>query len=192
MNIFSTELSVKKCIILAGGQGTRLAPLTSYCPTWMFPVLNKPLIEYTIDFLKKSGFEDIIISFTEEDKIPDNLKQNKVPGINIKYYKEDRPRGTAGILKDLEVFLDKDPFLVINSNLFVRHIDLARFIKFHIKTGSMVTVGVYKDNGNNGIDENVTITIDKTIKSFHIIHSSTDREITMEAFWYISLQSIYP
>lgn len=181
MNGLSTRLRVKKAVILAGGQGTKLAPLTSYCPTWMFPVLNRPLVEYTLDLLRKNGFEDIIIALPEEEKIPDYLKGGKASGINIQYHKEDRPRGTAGTLRDLEKFLDKEPFLVIKGNLFVGQLDLANFIKFHMETGSMVTVGVHKGhnghNGNNGNggEENVTITGDKEIKSFHIIHSSVDR-----------------
>ena len=104
-------------------------------------------------------------------KYPTILK-TRCQGITIRYYQKDRPRGTAGTLKDLEKFLDKEPFLVINSNLFVGHVDLAKFIEGHMETGSMITVGVYKDNGRNGIVENVTITVDKTVKSLHTIHSS--------------------
>jgi len=175
MNGLSIALQVKKAVILAGGQGTKLAPLTNYCPSWLFPILDRPLIEYTIDFLKKNAFKDVIIALPEEEKIPDYFRQNGTSGINIQYHKEDRPRGTAGTLKDLEKLLDEEPFLVINSNVFVGDIDLAKFIKFHMETGSMVTVGVHKGHNGNGVEENVTITSDKEIKSFHIIHSSVDR-----------------
>ena len=176
MNILSPKLSVKNCVILADGHRTELDPLSGYCSPLMFPIINKPLIEYCIDFLRKSGIEDIIITFSEESKIPDYLKQNKLSGINIDYYREDRPRGTAGILRDLEKFLGKEPFLVIDSNLFVGQIDLAKFIRFHIEIGSMVTVGVYNDDHSKGNEENVTINnIDKTIKSFHKPYSSIDR-----------------
>ncbi len=174
MKALSTQRRVKKAVILAGGQNTQLAPLTNYCPTWMLPVLNKPLIEYTIDFLKENGFEEIIIALSEEAKIPDYLKQNKVPWINIKFHKEDRPRGTAGALKDLEKNLDKEPFLVIEGNLFWESINLNKFIEFSKKTDSIATVGIFRENGRK-IEENITINNDSMINSFHIIHSSIDR-----------------
>ncbi|MEW6066914.1 MAG: exopolysaccharide biosynthesis polyprenyl glycosylphosphotransferase [Nitrospirota bacterium] len=169
---------VKKAVILAAGHETKLAPLTKYYPPWMFPVLSKPLINYTLDFLKKNGFEDILITLPKGEKIPDYLKQGRVSEINIQYYEEDKPRGTAGILKDIEKFLDKDPFLVIDSNLFIGHIDLNEFIKFHIETGAIITVGIYKENGNNGDEENVIINADKTVKGFHLIHSSMNKKST--------------
>ncbi len=142
--MLNDKYQMTKAVILAGGERTKLLPLNNYCPTWMFPVFNRPLIAYTIDFLKKNGFEEIIITLSEKEKIPDFLKRTKVSGINIKYHKEDRPRGTAGVLKDVERFIGKEPFLVINSNLFVGRIDLSNFIKFHLKTGSIATVGVYR------------------------------------------------
>jgi lipopolysaccharide/colanic/teichoic acid biosynthesis glycosyltransferase/dTDP-glucose pyrophosphorylase len=174
MKGIATELRVKKAVILAGGQNTALAPLTNYCPTWMFPVLNKPIIEYTIDSLKKNGFEEIIISCSDGE-MSDAFKQASASGITVTCHKDDRPRGTAGTLKDLEKSLEKEPFLVINGNLFIGHIDLAELIKFHCDTGSMITAGVFRDNRTNGACENVTITSHKTIKDFHMIHSSVER-----------------
>jgi lipopolysaccharide/colanic/teichoic acid biosynthesis glycosyltransferase/ADP-glucose pyrophosphorylase len=174
MKGLSTKLCVKKAVILAGGQKTALAPLTNYCPTWMFPVLNRPVIEYTIDFLKKNGFKEIIISYSDGE-MSDAFKQAGASGVTITYHKEDRPRGTAGTLKDIEKCFENESFLVINSNLFVGYIDLAKFITFHFETGSMITVGVFRNNSTNGANENVTITSHKTIKGFHMIHSSIER-----------------
>lgn len=173
MKNFMNKLRIKKAVILEEGQTPKLPPLSIDYPIWMFPILNKPLIEYTIDFLKKNGFEEIIISLSEETEIPDYLKHIKVSGINIKFHKEDRPRGTAGTLKDLEKFLGEEPFFVIVNNLFFESIDLKKFIAFHMETGSIATVGVYKEK-NCKIKENVIINNNKTIKSFHIPHSSID------------------
>lgn len=166
------KIRVKKAVIIAGGQNTKLKPLTTnYCPTWMLPVLNRPLIEYTLNFLKNNNFEDIIIALSEKNEIPMYLNDS---GMNIKYYTEHRPRGTAGIVKDFKEFFGKDPFLVINSNLFIGNIDLAPFIEFHLKMGSIVTVGVHRD-GSDVIKENIKIAGDKTIDGFYTIHSSIDR-----------------
>src|SRR4030042_6216881 len=152
----STKVRVKKAVILSGGQDIKLAPLTNYCPSWMFPILNKPLLEHTIDCLKDNGIEEVIIALPEKSEIP-CYSENWAPGITIRYHHKDRPRGTAGALKDIDKFLDKEPFLVINSNLFVGYADLAKFIEAHLETGSMITVGVYKDNGRKGTVENFTI-----------------------------------
>jgi lipopolysaccharide/colanic/teichoic acid biosynthesis glycosyltransferase/ADP-glucose pyrophosphorylase len=170
----TTKCRVKKAVILAGVQETKLAPLTNYCPSWMFPVLSKPLLEHTISCLKENGFEEIIIALPEKSEIPLYFK-DIVSGITIRYYQKDRPRGSAGTLKDLEKFLDAEPFLVINSNLFIGYADLAKFIEDHLGTGSMITVGVHKENGRNRSIENFTISTDKRVKSFHTIHSSMDR-----------------
>src|SRR4030042_6112127 len=95
----STKFRVKKAVILAGGQEIKLAPLTNYCPSWMFPILSKPLLEHTIDCLKDNGIEEVIIALPEKSEIPDCSKDN-VSGITIRYHQKDRPRGTAGALKD--------------------------------------------------------------------------------------------
>ena len=172
----STELQVKKAIIVEEGRTTQLTPLTGSYPIWMFPFLNKPLIEYTIEFLRKNGLEDIIITLSGTGEIPDSLKTNKISGVHIKYYQEDRFRGTAGVLKDLEELIGQESFLVVNSNLFLGDIDLSKFIQCHMETDPMVTVGVYRDNDRNGINGNVIINIDKTIRGFNTSHPSADKE----------------
>ena len=168
------KTEVKKAVILTGEEGTRFGPLSSSYPIWMFPILNKPLIQYIINFLKNDGFEEIIIALSEETKISDYLIQNMIPGIKIKIHKQDRPRGTAGTLKDLEKLIDNGPFLVLLNNVFLENIDLIELIESHTETNSVVTVGVYRENKEK-IEDNVILNNDNTVKSFHIIHSSVDR-----------------
>lgn len=167
-------MTIKKAIILAGGQGTTLAPLTNYSPTWMLPILNKPLIQYTVDFLIENGFKEIIITLPEENHTLGFLEINKMSGVTIRYHRENRPRGTAGALKDLEHYCN-EPFFVINSNVFIGQLDLDKFIQFHCDTGAKVTIGVFRDNDSNGTSENVEITEDRMVERFHIIHSSMDK-----------------
>lgn len=175
MKVPSIKLCVKKAVILTGEEEIKLAPLTNYSLPWMFPVLSKPLMEYTIGCLKENGIEEVIIALKEDSKIPDYFKDN-ISGINIRFHKKDRPRGTAGTLRDLEKFLDREPFLVIHGNFFAGHLDLEGLINFHIQTDSIITVGVHKENGNNGhVIDNISITEDWMVKSFHSIHSSVDR-----------------
>ncbi len=174
--MIQTKTRIKKAVILAGGQGTNLSPLSSYSPTWMLPVLNKPLIEYTIELLRHNGFEKLIVSVSDEKILSDSFEKSNFPDINIIYHGEDKPRGTAGALKDLKKYLD-EPFLVINSNIFVGKLSLNKFIKSHFDTGAKVTVGIYRDrdNSSNWSGENIAITKDRMVEKFHIIHSSMDR-----------------
>lgn len=170
MKGLSTDLKVKKAIILAGGEVTKIPPLNDFCP-WMLPVFNKPLIGHTIDFLKRNGFETVIITLPEDRQIPDFLRKLNTSGMDIILHREDRPRGTAGILKDVERFIDNEPFLVISSKLFPGDIDLASFIKFNAESGSPATIGVYRD-ARGGLGENVLIRDDMVVKGFHRVHPS--------------------
>ncbi|NWF52702.1 MAG: sugar transferase [Nitrospirae bacterium] len=175
MKVLSTKICVKKAVILTGEEEIKLAPLTNYCLPWMFPILSKPLMEYTVGCLKEKGIEEVIITLKENTEIPDYFK-DKISGINIRFYKKERPRGTAGTLKDLEKFLDQKPFLVIHGNFFAGNLNLEGLINFHKETGSIITVGVHKENGKNGhIIDNISINKNGMVKSFHSIHSSVDR-----------------
>jgi lipopolysaccharide/colanic/teichoic acid biosynthesis glycosyltransferase/NDP-sugar pyrophosphorylase family protein len=176
------RLKVKKAVIVEDGQAVQLAPLTNGSPAFMSPLFHKPLIRYTIDFLKKNGFEDILIVLPEAKRVPDDLKRAKIPGVSIEYYQEDRPRGTAGILKDLETFLGQAPFLVINSNLFLGDMDLASFIEFHLETDPVVTCGVDRDLNGRGFDKRFKTHADKTREGSALFHSFAD----MEGLWTFS------
>jgi lipopolysaccharide/colanic/teichoic acid biosynthesis glycosyltransferase/dTDP-glucose pyrophosphorylase len=168
MNGYLSKSAVKKAVIL-GEDRMALAPLTDDHPVWMFPVLNKLLIEYSIDFLKENGFEKVMIVLPSGKKEPEFLKG--VTGIDIELFFEESPRGTAGILKELGGFLDNDTFLVMSGNLFIGHADLKSFIKFHVKKNSVATVGVHK-NTSNSCAENITISADNSITDIQIPHSS--------------------
>ncbi len=170
-----TKTKIKKAIILAGGQKTRLNPLDKHRPVWMLPIINRPLIEFIIDSLKKNGIEEVTIAMSGSDEIPDKLKEYKSPNINIHFYREDKPRGTAGSIKDLEGFICEETFVVINSNIFAGDINLSRAIQFHHKMKSIATAGVYRDAGIGDVKESVCIASDGKIKSYHMIHSSIDK-----------------
>jgi mannose-1-phosphate guanylyltransferase/phosphomannomutase len=128
VNIISTQFQIKKAVILEEGQTTRFAPMPHSYPIWMFPLFNKPLIEYIVDFLKRNNFENVHIALSEGEKIPKNLKMDNASGIHIQYHHMEGPRGTAGILKDLEGYLCEESFLVVGSNLFLGCIELDKFI----------------------------------------------------------------
>jgi len=85
-----------KAVIMAGGLGNRLRPLTCNIPKPMMPIVNKPAIQYTIELLKKSGIKDIAITLQYlPDEIMNYFEDGSKFGGNIKYFIEDIPLGTG-------------------------------------------------------------------------------------------------
>lgn len=128
-----------KGIIMSGGLGTRLRPLTCHLPKPMVPIFNKPVMEYAIDLLKKHGIEDIGVTLHYlPSMIMDYFGEGKNLGVNIKYYIEDKPLGTGGSVKNAHEFLDST-FVVISGDGFT-NIDLTKAYEFHIEKGAKATL----------------------------------------------------
>lgn len=128
-----------KAIILAGGKGTRLRPLTTHLPKPMVPLLNRPCMEYSIKLLKKHGITDIGVTIQYlGDEIKDYFGDGSKWGVSIQYFEETMPLGTAGGVKNAEGFLD-ERFLVISGDALT-DFDLTRAIRFHEEKQAMVTM----------------------------------------------------
>lgn len=126
-------------VIMAGGKGTRLRPLTENTPKPLLKVGDKPIIEYNIDRLAKIGVENIHISINYlgeqlEAYFGDGSKKN----LNIKYLKEDKPLGTIGSILLVDEFEHEDIF-VMNSDLLT-NIDFADFYKSYKESGADMAV----------------------------------------------------
>jgi NDP-sugar pyrophosphorylase family protein len=118
-----------KALILAGGRGKRLRPLTDKIPKSLIPINNKPLIQYTINYLKKSGINEIIIcSGYKSKQIQSFLKKKKNFGCKIEYSIEKNPLGTAGAIRNAIKNLSDESFLVINGDI-ITNIDLKKILK---------------------------------------------------------------
>ncbi len=118
-----------KAIILAGGRGKRLRPITDKIPKPLIPINNKPLIERTIKYLKKYGITDIIISSGyKSDLIEKFLKKKKNFGCNIIFSIEKTPLGTGGAIKKALKFVDEKSFVVLNGDI-VTNINLKKILK---------------------------------------------------------------
>ena len=114
-----------KGLILAGGQGTRLRPLTINTPKPIVPVANSPFLLYQIDLLQSGGIEDIILSLSYQPrKIEDLLKDGTDYGVNIRYAVEASPLGTGGAFKNAESQIDSTT-VVFNGDVLTS-IDLNR------------------------------------------------------------------
>ena len=118
-----------KALILAGGRGKRLRPITDKIPKSLIPINKKPLIQYTINYLKKFGINEIIIcSGYKSNQIQNFLKKKKNFGCKIEYSIEKSPLGTAGAIRNAIKNLSGESFLVINGDV-ITNIDLKKILK---------------------------------------------------------------
>ncbi|GGF93053.1 sugar phosphate nucleotidyltransferase [Paenibacillus abyssi] len=119
-----------KAVIMAGGKGTRLRPLTSNTPKPMVPLLDRPVMEYTIELLKKHGIRDIAVTVQYLPEVIRNyFGDGSEFGVRLHYFEEDCPLGTAGSVKNAEEFLD-ETFIVISGDALT-DFDLKKAIDFH-------------------------------------------------------------
>ena len=118
-----------KAIILAGGRGKRLRPITDKIPKPLIPINNKPLIERTINYLKRYGINEIIISSGYKSNLIENfLKKKKNFGCKIIFSTEKTPLGTGGAIKKALMYVDEESFLVLNGDI-ITNIDLKKILK---------------------------------------------------------------
>ena len=118
-----------KAIILAGGRGKRLRPITDKIPKPLILINNKPLIEHTIKYLKKYGITEIIISSGYKSNLIEKfLRKNKNFGCEIIFSIEKTPLGTGGAIKKALKHVKDESFLVLNGDI-VTNIDLKKILK---------------------------------------------------------------
>lgn len=128
-----------KAVIMAGGEGTRLRPLTCNRPKPMVPIVNKPVMEHIVELLKKHNLNEVAVTLQYmPDLIKEYFNDGSEYGIKIKYYVEQMPLGTAGSVKNAEEFLN-DTFIVISGDALT-DIDLSKAIEFHKSKSSMATL----------------------------------------------------
>ena len=138
-------------VIMAGGRGTRLKPLTNKVPKALLKFKNKPLIEHIIDSAIKKGILNFIVSvFYKKKMIINYLKSKNLPGLNISYIKEKKPLGTIGSIKYIKNI--KKSFFVFNCDSLV-DINLDELMKYHLEKKSILTIVIknYKYNNPYGV-----------------------------------------
>jgi mannose-1-phosphate guanylyltransferase len=134
-----------KAVILVGGEGTRLHPLTNSVPKPMVPVLNRPFLEHTIAYLKKYGVENIILALSYlPDVIQDYFSYGGALGVQLTYALEKHPLGTAGAVKNVEQHLDST-FAVLNGDIFT-DLDIADMFAFHMHKGAKASIALTWEN----------------------------------------------
>jgi len=130
-----------KAVVMAGGEGTRLRPLTSNQPKPMVPIVGKPCMEHIVELLKLHGFEDIIVTTAFlPQAIRSYFGDGENLGVNIGYSVEESPLGTAGSVRLAAGRLD-DTFLVISGDALC-DVDLTNLVEFHREKKASVTIGL--------------------------------------------------
>ena len=127
---------------MAGGEGTRLRPMTANQPKPLLPVANRPIMEHVLRLLKKHGFEETIVTVQFLAALVRNyFGDGEDVGMFLQYATEEMPLGTAGSVKNAEDALKDSPFLVISGDALT-DMDLTEMCRFHKENGALVTVGL--------------------------------------------------
>jgi len=130
-----------KAVLLVGGEGTRLRPLTLNTPKSMVPIVNRPFLEHMTEYLKRHGIDDIILTLCHlHNRTRRHFGDGSNFGIKLSYALEDSPLGTAGAVKNVDEHLD-ETFFVFNGDIFT-DIDLTAMMEFHRKRGSKATIAL--------------------------------------------------
>lgn len=136
------QSNIHTAVILAGGKGKKLRPLTLELPKAMLPIKGKPLLEYTIQNLKNNNIRDIIICIGYlGDQIKTHFGDGKKFGVHVTYSQENEPLQTGGAIAKLKNILNNKPFLVIHGDTLTT-LNFADLISFHNKYGTLVTVAL--------------------------------------------------
>ena len=141
------DLSLKRqlpnpVVVMAGGFGTRLQPLTNFIPKPMLKVGGKPILEIIVDQLAESGFQSIFLSVHfKADMIKRYFEDGQKWGLKIRYLEEKKPLGTAGALSLLPDDIGNAAVLVMNGDV-VTKVDFEKFIKYHNEQDAGITVGI--------------------------------------------------
>jgi mannose-1-phosphate guanylyltransferase len=150
-----------QALILAGGEGTRLRPLTYTVPKPVLPLAGRPHVAYVIDWLVRHGVDDVVVSCGHLAEGMRHALAELEPGVEIRYAEEPDARGTAGAIRFAEEMLG-DRFLVLNGDVLC-DLDLTALIDQHERTGARATIALYPVDDPSG---------------YGLVHRQEDGEIT--------------
>lgn len=133
-----------KAVILAGGEGTRLRPISSSRPKPMVRLFDKPVLEFILAHLKDNGVTDICLTLQYMPQmIREYFGNGEKFGVSLTYFEENEPLGTAGSVKNCASFLGREDFLVLSGD-GVCDFDLRKCMAFHREAGAEATVVLYR------------------------------------------------
>lgn len=128
-----------QALILAGGKGTRLRPLTVYTPKPVVPFLNRPFLQYQLEILRRAQIEDITLSLSyQPNKIEDIMGDGSDYGVNLRFITEPHPMGTGGAYKYAADQI-RETTVVFNGDILT-DLDVAKVIEFHKSKSAAATI----------------------------------------------------
>ncbi len=129
-----------RAVVLVGGQGSRLRPITYDVPKAMVPLRNRPFMAYMLDFLGRAGLDGAVLSLGYlPDPIKEYFDERDLNGFTIDYAVEDSALGTAGGIKNAEKYLDGDTFVVVNGDV-LSGMDLRVPLAKHKESDALATI----------------------------------------------------
>jgi mannose-1-phosphate guanylyltransferase len=139
-----------RAMVLAAGFGTRLRPLTDILPKPLVPLLNRPLVAYTLDLLSRAGVERVALNLHHlGEKIESALGDGSDFGVRILYSHEEEILGTGGGVMRMRSFLDGDTFLLINGDILT-NVDIGQLVQYHRGRRAAATMVVRSLPGDCG------------------------------------------
>src|SRR3954468_5618166 len=132
-----------KAVILVGGHGTRLLPLTANTPKPLIPLVNRPFMDHILYLLQAHGITDVILAMAYlSESFAAAYGTGSHLGVKLTYVSEAEPQGTGGGIKNVEAFLDPgETFLVLNGDVLT-DLDLTDMLRYHKQSGSICTIAL--------------------------------------------------
>lgn len=164
-----------KAVILVGGQGIRLQPLTCTTPKPMLPLVNIPFLEYVIKLLESHGIREIILSTSYLPAVFEDYFDQHSLGVNLSYVIEEEPLGTCGAVKNVEYLLD-DTFIVFNGDILT-NLNISQLIEYHKakKAEATLTLTSVEDPTAYGL-----VPLDRTSRATDFIEKPSWDEVTTD------------
>lgn len=129
-----------RAVVMAGGEGSRLRPLTSGRPKPLVPVANRPIMEHIVRHLARHGIQDVVATvYYLADEIVEQFGDGEEMGVRLRYVRETVPLGTAGAVKNAEAFLDGGTFLIVSGDALT-DLDLDAALAFHREKKAVATL----------------------------------------------------
>jgi|HubBroStandDraft_4_1064222.scaffolds.fasta_scaffold00018_57 mannose-1-phosphate guanylyltransferase/phosphomannomutase len=133
-----------KAVVMAGGEGSRLRPLTSSRPKPLVPVANKPVMHHIVDLLRRHGIVDVVATLHYlADEIENYFGDGSQLGVSMGYVVEDTPMGTAGAVKLAQQQLGGERFIVVSGDALT-DIDVSELIAAHERSGAVATIALQR------------------------------------------------
>lgn len=129
-----------RAVVMAGGEGTRLRPLTANTPKPLLPVVNRPIMEHVLRLLRRHGFSETVVTVQFLASLIRNyFGDGEDFGMSLQYATEESPLGTAGSVKNAAEALTDDTFVVVSGDALT-DIDLEKLVAFHQENSALATV----------------------------------------------------